>query len=237
MELFGLTDIGRVRTNNEDTLRLEPELDAVALADGMGGEQCGEVASALAVEAVARALRSEAGLPPAERVRMAARLANQAVHARSRSVASCRGMGTTLVVALRDGGTLHLASVGDSRAYLFRDGGLRQLTRDQTVYEELRGRLGMSHEEACRYPGWRALTAAIGVDAEVAVGTASAGLEAGDLVLICSDGLFGPVPEGLIAEIMTKESDLRHLAEQLVAEANRRGGPDNVTVALMRVND
>lgn len=237
MELFGLTDIGRVRANNEDTLRLEPDLDAVALADGMGGEKCGEVASALAVEAVARALRSEAARPAAERVCLAARSANEVVHARSQAETSCRGMGTTLVVAQREGDVLHVASVGDSRAYLFREGQLRQLTRDQTVYQELRGRLGLTHEEACAYPGWRALTSAVGVSAQVVVGTASASIEAGDVVLVCSDGLFGPVPDEAIATIMTRESDLGRLAKRLVAEANQRGGPDNVTVILMRVND
>jgi protein phosphatase len=234
-ELYGLSDRGRVRENNEDVLRLEPGLHALVLADGMGGAQCGEVASAMAVETVALALRDEE-LPAAERLREAVRLANVAVFRRSREAQGCRGMGTTLVVAQRDGDQLHLASVGDSRAYLFRRGALRQLTQDQTVYEELRHQLGFTHEEATRHPSHRALTAAIGVSPEVAVRLYTESLEAGDTVLVCSDGLYGPVPEATLTSLLGETGGLSQLARTLVEAANARGGPDNITVGLMRVS-
>lgn len=234
-ELYGLSDRGRVRENNEDVLRLEPALRALVLADGMGGAQCGEVASALAVETAALALRDTA-LPVPERLREAVRLANTAVFRRSREAEACRGMGTTLVLAQREGDWLHLASVGDSRAYLFRDGGLRQLTQDQTVYENLRHEIGLTHEEALRHPGHRALTAAIGVVAEVPMHVYAEPLAPGDLVLVCSDGLYGPVPEPVLGALLAEAGDLVRLAEGLIAAANAHGGPDNITVGLMRVS-
>ncbi|MDQ3680245.1 MAG: Stp1/IreP family PP2C-type Ser/Thr phosphatase [Actinomycetota bacterium] len=232
----GATDVGRVRTSNEDEYLLAEPLYAVA--DGMGGHAAGEVASATAMEALSAAFdgnRSGAGLVDAVRD------ANRAVWEQSRQSSELRGMGTTMTaVALveEDGDeTLTIANVGDSRAYLLRDGELDQLTDDHSVVEELRRAGRLSPEEAASDPRRHVLTRVLGVDAEVEVDSFEVIPYRGDRLLLASDGLFGDVSDEDIAAVLRRRSDPERVAQQLVAMAKDAGGADNITVVVIDVTD
>jgi protein phosphatase len=236
VETIGLTNAGRVRSNNEDAVLVLNDLSTIVVADGMGGENCGEVASALAMDRLSGYLRAPAEqLPPAERLMEAVRAANVAVYALSRERVECKGMGCTVVALNWEGGVASVVNVGDSRAYLFRSGELRQLSYDQNVGNDLKNSLGLTDEQVRRYPHHRHLTMAVGIGADVLMRTHSEPIERGDLFLLCSDGLTGPVSEEKIIEMLQSKTALPALAAQLIDAANAAGGPDNVTVALMRV--
>ncbi len=232
----GATDVGRVRSGNEDELLIAEPLYAVA--DGMGGHAAGEVASAAAMEALLVAFdgnRSGPGLVDAVRD------ANRAVWEQSRGRSELRGMGTTLTaVALIDEGgeeVLAIAHVGDSRAYLLRDGELTQVTEDHSVPEELRRAGRLSPEEAATDPRRHVLTRVLGVDSEVEVDTAQLVPYKGDRLLLASDGLFGELSDDEIASILRRRSDPDRVAKQLVAMAKDAGGADNITVVVIDVTD
>ena len=242
------SDPGRKRERNEDAYvallppDTPPGVDAVlAVADGLGGHQAGEVASALAVRAVSERLGAqspgiagEAG-GPAYRValRETVQLANQEIISQAQGDRS--GMGTTLTLGLIEGSRLHLAHVGDSRAYLMRGDELSPISRDHSwVAEEVRaGRL--SPQEAASHPWRNLVTRALGVSVSVEVDTEIVALEPGDLVLLCSDGLHGVVSDAEIASSLRGTGDLQALCDGLIQQANARGGPDNITVVLARV--
>lgn len=232
----GATDVGRVRSGNEDQLLIAEPLYAVA--DGMGGHAAGEVASAAAMEALLVAFdgnRSGAGLVDAVRD------ANRAVWEQSRGRSELRGMGTTLTaVALIDEGgeeVLAIAHVGDSRAYLLRDGELTQVTEDHSVPEELRRAGRLSAEEAATDPRRHVLTRVLGVDSEVEVDTAQLVPYKGDRLLLASDGLFGELSDEEIASILRRRSNPDRVAKQLVTMAKDAGGADNITVVVIDVTD
>jgi PPM family protein phosphatase len=230
----GMTHPGRRRTNNEDAFAIEPGIRAAILADGMGGENCGEVASALTVEAARRYLRApEPGLTLEEISREAVRAANAGVFAAAGCRAECRGMGSTVVLALWRPPELVIANAGDSRAYLFRNEMLRQLSYDQSFANELRHKLGYSEERVAAMPNRNVLTMAVGIFEEVKVRTHVETLVPGDRILLCSDGLYGPVKEPVIAEILSGPEEPQAKVEILIGCANDNGGPDNVTVILM----
>ena len=231
---YGSTHPGRRRPNNEDTFLIDSALEAAILADGMGGENCGEVGSAITVETIAEFLRSpESTLGEEELAREAIRAANRRVRETARERIECGGMGSTVVLALWRLPRISIANVGDSRAYLYRTGHLRQLTYDQNYANELRTQLGLSEERVRNLPNRNVLTMAVGVYDQVLIRMHSEILEAGDLVLLCSDGLYGPVPDQMIARILGERGDARSKVERLIDCANEAGGPDNITAVLL----
>jgi protein phosphatase len=205
------------------------------IADGMGGAQAGEVASRIAVEAFQGDL-PEVGSPE-ERLAEVAQAANRRIYDLSRAQHERAGMGTTLTAVYVDGSEIAVAHVGDSRAYLFRDGELGLLTQDHTLVGELVKRGKLTEEQAAEHPQRSIITRALGIDAQVEVDTWTYGARAGDLVLLCSDGLTSMISEDQISDILAHETDLDTAATRLVAAANEAGGRDNITVILFTLED
>jgi serine/threonine protein phosphatase PrpC len=238
LDAWGATDLGLVRQNNEDSWSIDPELRVAIVADGMGGAQCGEVASAMSVQIVMDRLRESLSTTvPADAVQEAIAEANRAVLAKARGDSGCTGMGSTIVVAFWDVPRLLIANVGDSRAYLWRAGALTQLSYDQTLVNELRMRFGLSAEEVSNFPHKNVLTMAVGTTADLVIRTREEMLLPGDMVLLCTDGLSGPVPEPAIAQTLSTEAPLPDMIAQLIAQARANGAPDNVTAVLLRYDD
>lgn len=234
MEIWGETDPGRARENNEDAWAFEESLNAAILADGMGGENCGEVGSALTVSGVCEYLRApEAGLSLEELAKEAIRSANRKVREAARLRTECNGMGSTVVLALWQLPEIVIANVGDSRGYIFRAGELRQVTSDQNFGSELRARLGFSEERVRAMPMRHVLTMAVGAQDQVLAPTHRETLRPGDQVLMCSDGLYGPVEHSLMTEILSEPGSLQEKVKRLIVCANQNGGPDNVTAVLL----
>ncbi len=228
-----LSDTGRRRRRNEDAFYCEPPLFAVA--DGMGGAQAGEVASQLAAESLRE--HESGDLPAAEQVVDLIRAANRRVHSYSSQNLSARGMGTTMTVALVDNGAIVIGHVGDSRAYLLRDGSLEQLTQDHSLVAELVRSGRLSPEEAETHPQRSVITRALGTDAEVDVDVFSIRARDGDLVLLCSDGLTSMLGNDEIERtLIEKRAVLDGAAEELVRAANEAGGEDNITVVLFELS-
>ncbi len=235
MQLFGLCHIGRVRQNNEDCLRIEPDLNTVIVADGMGGANAGEVASAITVETIVEYLRNPPEtLAVAERIKEAIRAANAKVWRTAQQRPECSGMGSTIVMAHWEGDQIWIQNAGDSRAYRLRNGELTQLSYDQNLGNDLRHSLGLTAEQVKKYPQRNVLTMAVGVGSDILVRCYEEPMEPGDTYLLCSDGLYGPVKEPELLEIMKSPLPLPALAATLVDRANANGGPDNITVALLR---
>jgi protein phosphatase len=231
---YGATHPGHHRPNNEDTFLIARELRAAILADGMGGENCGEVGSAITVEAIADFLGSpDSDLSAEELAREAIRAANRRVRETARERAECDGMGSTVVLAIWRLPRISIANVGDSRGYLYRAGDLRQLTYDQNYANELRTQLGFTEERVRNLPNRNVLTMAVGVYDQVLIRMHTETLEAGDQVLLCSDGLYGPVRHETIAEILGEQRDAQWKVERLIECANEAGGPDNITAVLL----
>ncbi len=217
-----------MRRHNEDRSLARPGV--LAVADGMGGALAGEVAAQMAVEAVA-----ELAAPvTADDVRRALQEANRAIRRMASEDPDKAGMGTTLTAAMLAADRLDVVHVGDSRAYLWRDGELRQLTQDHSVVAELVRRGSLSAEDAEHHPHRNVITRALGAEPEVVADTVSEPLRDGDVVLLCSDGLSSYVPERDIAGVLAAAASLREAAEALVERANAAGGTDNVTVVLAR---
>ena len=227
------TDTGRQRRDNEDSAYVRAPLFVVA--DGMGGAQAGEVASALAVEEFQRPL-ADAGTPE-QRLADRVQAANRRIYETAQSAHEQAGMGTTLTAAYLDDADLAVAHVGDSRAYIFRDGSLTRLTQDHSLVEELVRRGKLTEEQAAEHPQRSIITRALGIENDVEVDTWTFPVRAGDVVLICSDGLTSMIGEDQIAAALGSEPDLDRAGERLIAEANEAGGRDNITVVLFRVED
>jgi PPM family protein phosphatase len=226
IDIGSATDIGRVRERNEDAVLVVPPLFAVA--DGMGGHRGGEVASHVALDTMEELEAAAAG-SLADRVRHA----NRAVWDRAAGDDHLTGMGTTLTAVRLDGDTAILAHVGDSRAYLLRDGELRQLTTDHTLVERMLRSGEITEEEADVHPHKNVLTRALGTDQEVDVEELSVALQDGDRLLLCSDGLTGMVTEDQIQAILETGVEPQQAAERLVRAANRAGGVDNISVVVL----
>jgi len=234
---FAGTDVGRARSGNEDSYFCGRTVFAVA--DGLGGHQGGEVASAAAVEPLA-ALDGREFADPAEaadELTAAIREANAAILDRAGGDPGLWGMGTTVTAAALAGEHhLQLAHVGDSRAYLLRDGSLEQLTTDHTVVAELVRRGRLTPAQAAIHPERSILTRAVGLDPRIPVDTPDPlELQDGDQVLLCSDGLTEPVDDDQIAQLLSAEPDGNAACQALIDAANAAGGPDNITVVLLRV--
>src|SRR5262245_1163163 len=228
---YGETDTGRKRRRNEDNFVCDPPLFAVA--DGMGGAQAGELASLLAANALKERPDREAG-GEAQVIELVQE-ANRRVHQRALDDAAASGMGTTMTVALFDEeeGSVAIGHVGDSRAYRLRDGELEQLTDDHSLVAELVRRGELSPEEAEVHPQRSVITRALGTDPDVEVDVFSVPAQAGDVFLLCSDGLSTMVDGDTISEIVVRNrGDLESATRALIRAANDEGGEDNITAVL-----
>jgi protein phosphatase len=227
-----ITDTGRKRRRNEDAYVCEPPL--FAIADGMGGAQAGEVASRLAAAALkesgAKTLGGE------ERISDLIQEANRRVYDRSSTDPNTSGMGTTITVALVENGNVAFGHVGDSRAYLIRDGRMEQVTEDHSLVNELMKSGKLSREEAETHPQRSVITRALGTDPDVDVDTFTIEAKSGDVFLLCSDGLTDMVGEREILQLVeVNRQDIDTALKSLVKAANRSGGEDNITVVAFEI--
>ena len=231
-EHFHASDLGRQRQGNEDNYFVRAPLFVVA--DGMGGAQAGEVASEMAVESF------DGGLPdgsPADGLVSVIEEANRRIHDRSRSEAQRAGMGTTVTAAYVGEHEVTIAHVGDSRAYVLRDGELTRLTRDHSLVGELVARGKLTEEQAETHPQRSVITRALGPEPEVQVDVQVYQARAGDVFMVCSDGLTSMVPEARVREILGAAGSLDEAGRELIAAANDAGGRDNITVILFRLEE
>jgi serine/threonine protein phosphatase PrpC len=226
-----ITDPGRRRRRNEDAYVCEPPL--FAIADGMGGAQAGEVASRLAAAALKESGAETGG---EERIYDLIQEANRRVYDRSSTDPTTSGMGTTITVALVENGNVAFGHVGDSRAYLIRERRMEQITEDHSLVNELMKSGKLSREEAEAHPQRSVITRALGTDPDVDVDTFTIAAQAGDLFLLCSDGLTDMLDEGEILELVERNrSDIEAALKALVRAANRSGGEDNITVVAFEI--
>ena len=226
------TDVGRVRQGNEDSYLVEEPIFAVA--DGMGGHIAGDIASATAVEVIMDNIHAEKPTGTQQLAEIVRR-ANSAIWEKAQNDSNLRGMGTTCTLLLLDGDELHIAHVGDSRAYLYRSGELSQLTEDHTLVSRMVREGRLQPEEAERHPQRSIITRALGVDADVEVDELSMGIEEGDRYLICSDGLTSMIDTESVRDVLGSVTDPNAAVEHLVDRANDAGGEDNVTVVLVDI--
>jgi serine/threonine protein phosphatase PrpC len=232
-ETIQLTDTGRQRRDNEDSMFARAPLFVVA--DGMGGAQAGEVASRIAVEAFEQGLPDQGSAE--ERLTVRVHEANARIYEISRAEHERAGMGTTLTAAYIDDSRLAIAHVGDSRAYLFRDDTLQRLTQDHSLVGELVRRGKLTEAQAEEHPQRSIITRALGPEEFVEVDTWSYALRHNDVLLLCSDGLTSMINEAKITEVLQAAPTLRDAAERLIGEANAAGGRDNITVVLSRIEE
>lgn len=260
MDVCGRTDVGRTREHNEDAFLatdvaagavLPPEgvTDYPAndralvfmVADGMGGAAAGEIASAMAVHTVLETVSAYWRNSPARgasgfarALREAAEEANRRIHTTSLEQSEFRGMGTTATIAGLLDDTLYLAQVGDSRAYLIRDGRALQITKDQSLLQRLVEAGEMTAEEAERSERRNIILQALGPEATVSIDLTHQTVRRGDVLILCSDGLSGLVRGEEIARIVASSGSVTEATERLIAAANAEGGPDNITVVAVR---
>jgi protein phosphatase len=227
------TDLGRQRQGNEDNLFVRAPLFVVA--DGMGGAQAGEVASEMAVDSFESGLPGEG--PPAARLVQVIEDANRRIYERSRNEAQRAGMGTTVTAAYVGENEVTIAHVGDSRAYVFRDGELIRLTRDHSLVGELVLRGKLTEEQAERHPQRSVITRSVGPEPEVEVDVKAYQARAGDVFLVCSDGLTSMVFEDRVKDVLAAAGSLEQAGRDLISAANDAGGRDNITVILFRLED
>ena len=260
VHVFGRTDVGRTREHNEDAFvvadltrgnaTLQPEVRThhvgdrgtlFMVADGMGGAAAGEIASAMAIEVVLRELSDalgavEAPTPEtyASALKRATAAANAQIHTFALEHPEYRGMGTTATVAGVLGDTLYLAQVGDSRAYLVRDGVARQITKDQSLMQKLIEAGEITEEEAEQSERRNIILQALGPESQIRVDLTHQQVRRNDVLILCSDGLSGQVKISEIAEVVTEEPELMTVCKRLIDRANENGGPDNITVIAAR---
>ena len=234
LEAFGASDPGCVRSNNEDYFLVIPAIGLYLVADGMGGAQAGEHASRLAAETIQQAVTQNGKTMDSEGLVVAFGRANQRVMDAAAGNPEMEGMGTTLVAALENNGELLIASVGDSRVYTFENGNLNAVTEDQTWVNEVGRRLGIDEENLKSHPMRHVLTMAIGVSENLRVHTYRIKPVPGMLILLSSDGLHGVVGEDEIKKGLSSQASLEAKSKELIASARSRGGPDNITVVLLR---
>ena len=234
LEAFALSDPGKVRSSNQDAFRIVQESGLYLLADGMGGARGGEKASTLAVDSVAQVL-AQSSHRDAAALLNAVEEANQRVFREATRDPNLEGMGTTLVAVLEtQENDVAIASVGDSRAYLLSNGRLRAITEDQTWVQEVGRPLGLDEDSLKRHPMRHVLTMALGVAPAVRIRYYAAPIQAGDVMLLSSDGLHGVVSESVIERILNETPSLEEACKKLIGAAHEVGSPDNVTVLLIR---
>lgn len=241
-ELFALTDTGRARENNEDSVAIKEAAGLAVLADGMGGYNAGEVASGMTTAFISSELGrwlGEAGEQAKPReVKRAIEIcvdnANRSVYNAANSNPSYSGMGTTLVIGVFHGRNAILGHIGDSRAYRYRDGCLTQVTRDHSLLQEQLDAGLITEEEAATASHRNLVTRALGVDPAVAVEFTELDVQEGDLYLMCSDGLSDMIDDRTMEGLLLNGGTLPSLAGQLISAANNNGGRDNISVILVR---
>ena len=242
LDVAARTDIGSVRTRNDDFVFAEPiDSDAASahgwlgiVADGMGGRPSGDLASRLAVETTRKVYYSRSRAGPPQRLRSAVEHANDVIYRASISSEALAQMGTTITAAVVRDAQLCVAQVGDSRGYLIRGGRVKRITRDHSLVEELL-RLGeLTPEEAANHPHRNVITRALGAQPRVQVDIFQERLMDDDSVLLCSDGLHRVVDDSELARSLSAEP--LYAAENLIGLANQRGGPDNISVVIARVH-
>jgi len=248
VKAYGLTDVGRQRQHNEDTFLVADEAQLFLVADGMGGHAAGEIASRIAVDSISEFIvhtKEDDGTWPhaydehytrtTNRLMAALRMANTKVLEAMRKDAKLRGMGTTVVACMADDGKISVAHVGDSRAYMIRNGKISRITNDHSwVYEQVQAGM-LTEAEAEKHPLRNVITRALG--GALAVNPDASEIESrpGDIYLLCSDGLTGMVPEDEILKLVTENAgDLEKACKELIDTANARGGLDNVTAILVK---
>ena len=260
VEVFGKTDLGRTRDHNEDrflvadltrkTASLQPDMrqhdigprgTLFVVADGMGGAAAGELASEMATDTIyAHLLKTwndEDEVTPqrfAYRLKEAVEVANASIHAHAKAHPEVRGMGTTTTAAGVLNDHLYLTQVGDSRAYLIRGGKAYQITKDQSLMQRLVEAGELTEEEAAQSERRNIILQALGPDPKVKVDLTHQEVRRGDILVLCSDGLSGQVKKDEIAQIVSTTPDLSAACDKLIALANERGGPDNITVVIAR---
>jgi serine/threonine protein phosphatase PrpC len=229
------TDTGRQRHANEDSYFARAPLFAVA--DGMGGAQAGEVASRIAASAFERRQRLSREEPAEGQLEEIAQTANREIHQLAQEDSSRAGMGTTLTAAMVRDDEVAFGHVGDSRAYVFRNGKLKRLTKDHSLVEELRRQGRLTEEQAEEHPQRSIITRALGPEPNVNVDTMTFPARDGDVFLLCSDGLTTMVSDDEIQQILAEAKSLRSAVNRLVEAANRGGGRDNITAVAFRLAD
>jgi serine/threonine protein phosphatase PrpC len=245
LKVSGLSDVGRVREHNEDSFDIDVEGQVYVVADGMGGHRHGEVASRIAVEAISAAFHGERDLGELDedlpehlgRLKAAIESAQAAVQGAVEDDVALVGMGTTVVAMIVHDDTAGVAHVGDSRGYRFRDGMLEQLTKDHTWVGEQVGAGLLSEEQAKVHPLRNVVTRALGGRGGVEVDVSEISLKAGDLYLLCSDGLTGMLSDLDIGEHLTAAASIEEASRNLISSANENGGVDNTTVVIVQVLD
>ncbi len=243
LNIWGMTDTGLARRENQDAYAVHDGGDdgftVCVVCDGMGGPGGGKLASHLAVDAFLSAckanLREDMDWDQVEEVTaFAVAAANTAVYERSCAGDGLRGMGTTLVSAVVRKGEALLDNVGDSRAYLIHDGGIARITRDHSVVERLVRQGNITEEEARIHPNRNLITRALGPDRSAFSDSYRVTLEPGDSLLLCTDGLTGPVTDRELAEEILRGTEDNRCLDRLLELAKKRGAPDNVTAVLLR---
>jgi protein phosphatase len=250
VDIFGATDPGCVRLNNEDNFVFDPELGLLIVADGMGGHNSGEVAAELATREIHKYARQMIGgqkpiVPEGgtkglsvrgQQLEFMVRSANTIIYEKGRAFPKDAGMGTTVVAALISGSSVTVAHVGDSRLYLWRRGDLAQLTEDHSLVGEQVRRGQITAEEAVRSNLQNILTRALGADGKVDVDVSEHMLMPGDVVLLATDGLSKMVPDSEVSRVIGAEVEPKKIVDALIAKSRDAGGIDNVTVVAARVS-
>lgn len=227
-----LSDKGRVRENNEDSYHADGRVFIVA--DGMGGHRAGEVASAAAIEEFLAFEAQHREEPPLERLRGGMQAANRSLHRMADDDRELEGMGTTFTAVLVEEG-LYLGHVGDSRAYIWREGGLRPMTRDHSLVERMVDEGQISPRDARTHPQRNVILRALGVAPDLEIDLDTVDVAPGDRLLLCSDGLTGMLEDAEIESVISGEAEPQECCRRLVDAANERGGTDNVTVIVVHI--
>jgi protein phosphatase len=252
LEAFGRTDVGRRRKLNEDNYLIAPASNLYAVCDGMGGHNAGEVASQMAIESLGSFIEKSHdekeitwpyGLDvnlsfDGNRLKTAIKLANKKVYRAADNREEYTGMGTTMVAVLVNGNVMTIGAAGDSRCYLFREGKLTQLTRDDSWVSAALGEGILSSDEIEKHPLRNVITKAVGAKESIELDVSEHRLKPGDLALLCSDGLHSMIPDTEIHRVLAaQQGSLEGAANGLVDAANEAGGKDNVTVVLFRYTE
>jgi len=230
---FGRSHVGRVRTNNEDSYRAQPELGLFVVADGMGGAQAGERASQITVETLVHEIDRVGPAAELPELIEAVELANRSVRGEATAHPELTGMGTTVVAVIARPSRALVVNVGDSRAYLQTKDGLYCVTTDHSWVNEVGRGLGLSDEQLRTHPYRNVLTKAIGAEDEVEVQALEVDFTPGDILLLCSDGLHGVAGEQTLLDVLERDATLEEKCDALIQATLDRGAPDNVTVVLV----
>ncbi len=239
MKTFSMTDIGRVRESNQDYVYTSESpvgnlANLFIVADGMGGHNAGDFASKYTVEQIVSYIEHAPMTSPIDLIRGACNKANASLMAMARSEAQLNGMGTTAVIATIDGDCLYVANVGDSRLYLLREE-LIQITRDHSLVQEMVRMGEMQPNEAKSHPDKNIITRAVGAFEELEIDFFEQQLQPGDLILMCTDGLSNMVDDLDIRRILRTGRDVAEKVQLLIEAANRGGGKDNITAAVIEI--